>query len=87
MTPDDARALLARLLHRIAPEIDLDEIDPPAPLRWRPSSTRWTSSTWSPRSTRRPASTSPSGDYPVIASIEGFVACVTAASPTTSSAR
>jgi acyl carrier protein len=33
MTPDDARALLARLLHGVAPEIDLDEIDPAAPLQ------------------------------------------------------
>jgi acyl carrier protein len=29
----DARALLARLLHRIAPEVDLDEVDRDAPLQ------------------------------------------------------
>ena len=32
MTPEDARALLGRLLHRIAPEVDLDEIDPQTDL-------------------------------------------------------
>jgi acyl carrier protein len=30
---DDARALLAKLLHRIAPEVELDEVDPAAPLQ------------------------------------------------------
>lgn len=33
MNPDDARALLGQLLHRIAPEVDLDEIDPRAELQ------------------------------------------------------
>ena len=28
MTPAESRALLARLLHGIAPEVDLDELDP-----------------------------------------------------------
>ncbi len=30
---DDARALLAHLLRRIAPEVSLEEIDPAAPLQ------------------------------------------------------
>jgi acyl carrier protein len=33
VTTDDARSLLGRLLHRIAPEVDLDEVDPQAPLQ------------------------------------------------------
>ena len=33
MTPDDARALLTRLLHGIAPEVELDDADPAAPLQ------------------------------------------------------
>ena len=33
MTIDDPRTLLAELLHRIAPEVDLDEVDPDAPLQ------------------------------------------------------
>jgi acyl carrier protein len=33
VTPDDARALLQRLLRRIAPEIDIDAVDEHAPLR------------------------------------------------------
>ena len=33
MNTDDARSLTARLVHRIAPEVDLDEADPDAPLQ------------------------------------------------------
>ena len=33
MTIDDPRTLLAELLHRIAPEVDLEEVDPDAPLQ------------------------------------------------------
>ena len=33
MRADDTRALLGRLLHRIAPEIDLDDVDADAPLQ------------------------------------------------------
>jgi acyl carrier protein len=33
VSTDDPRALLAQLLHRIAPEVDLDEVDPDAPLQ------------------------------------------------------
>lgn len=33
MNHADARALLAKLIHRIAPEIELDEIDPTAPMQ------------------------------------------------------
>ncbi len=33
MNTQDARALIARLLHRIAPEIDLDEVNPDAPMQ------------------------------------------------------
>lgn len=33
MTIDDARALMGRLLGRIAPEFDLEEIDPDTPLQ------------------------------------------------------
>ena len=33
MNTDDARTLIARLLHRIAPEVDLDAADPDAPLQ------------------------------------------------------
>jgi acyl carrier protein len=33
VNPAETRALLARLLHGIAPEVDLDTIDPAAPLQ------------------------------------------------------
>ena len=33
MNPDEARALLARLLHEIAPESDLSSVDPDALLQ------------------------------------------------------
>ncbi len=33
MNAEESRALFERLLHRVAPEIDLDEVDPDAPLQ------------------------------------------------------
>lgn len=33
MTNDDGRALLVRLLHHIAPEADLTEVDPDVPMQ------------------------------------------------------
>lgn len=33
MTNDDGRALLVKLLHRIAPEADLADVDPDAPMQ------------------------------------------------------
>jgi acyl carrier protein len=30
---DDARALLAKLIHRIAPEVELDDVEPTAPMQ------------------------------------------------------
>ena len=33
MNHDEARTLLAKLIHRIAPEVDLDGVDPDAPLQ------------------------------------------------------
>jgi len=33
MTRDDARSLFAAALHRIAPDLDIDELDPDAPFQ------------------------------------------------------
>ena len=42
MTNEDGRALLVELLHRIAPEADLAEVDPEAPIKRHSTSTPWT---------------------------------------------
>jgi acyl carrier protein len=86
MTPDDARALLTRLLHRVAPEIDLDEIAPAAPLN---EAAELDSMDFLNLVTALYEETGvdvPERDYPRIASIDGFVAYVTAAIPTTATA-
>jgi acyl carrier protein len=80
MTPNDARALLARLLHGVAPEIDLDEIDPAEPLQ---ESAELDSMDFLNLVTALYDETGidvPERDYPLIATIDGFVAYVTAAS-------
>lgn len=80
MTPDDANALLARLLQRLAPEIDLDEIDPAAPLQ---EVAELDSMDFIKLVTALYEETGvdvPERDYPLIATIDGFVSYVTAAS-------
>ena len=80
MTPNDARALLARLLHGVAPEIDLDQIDPAEPLQ---EAAELDSMDFLNLVTALYDETGidvPERDYPLIATIDGFVAYVTAAS-------
>ena len=82
MTPDDARTLLARLLHGVAPEIDLDQIDPAAPLQ---EAAELDSMDFLNLVTALYEATGidiPERDYPLIATIDGFVTYVTAASTT-----
>ena len=81
MTPDDARALLARLLRGIAPEIDLDAIDPAIPL---PEAAELDSMDLLNLVNALYDETGidvPERDYPRIATIDGFVAYVTTAGP------
>jgi acyl carrier protein len=82
MTPDDARTLLARLLHGVAPEIDLDQIDPAAPLQ---EAAELDSMDFLNLVTALYEATGidiPERDYPLIATIDGFVTYVTAARTT-----
>jgi acyl carrier protein len=82
MTPNDARALLARLLHGVAPEVNLDEIDPAAPL---PEAAELDSMDFLNLVTALYEETGidiPERDYPLVATIDGFVTYVTTARPT-----
>ena len=81
MNTTDARALLARLLHRIAPEVDLDEIDPDAPIQ---EAMDLDSMDFLNLVTGLHDETGlevPERDYPALASVSGFVGYVAAATP------
>jgi acyl carrier protein len=81
MTPDDARTLLARLLRGIAPEVDLDEIDPAAPLT---ESAELDSMDFLNLVNALYDETGidvPERDYPLISTIDGFVAYITSVTP------
>ena len=82
MTPDDTRALLARLLRGIAPEVDLDAIDPAAPLAEAAELDSMDFLNLVNALYDETGIDVSERDYPVIATIDGFVAYVTAASPT-----
>lgn len=76
MNADDARALLGRLLHRIAPEVDLDEVDPDASLQ---ESLDLDSMDFLNLVTALHDETGidvPERDYPSLSTIAGFVAYV-----------
>lgn len=80
MTSDDARALLVRLLHGVAPDVDLDEIDPSEPFQ---EAAQLDSMHFLNLVTALYDETGidvPERDYPLIATIDGFVVYVTAAS-------
>jgi acyl carrier protein len=73
---DDARALLARLLHRIAPEVDLADVDPDAPLQ---EALDLDSMDFLNRVTALPEQAGievPERDYPALGTVTGFVAYV-----------
>ncbi len=79
MSPDETRTLLARLLHAVAPEVDLDEIDTAALLQ---EAAEFDSMDFLNVVTALYDETGieiPERDYPLIATVDGFVAYVTAA--------
>ncbi len=81
MTPDDARALLGQLLHRIAPEVDLAEVDDDAPLQ---EEMDLDSMDFLNLVTALHDATGievPERDYPSLSTVGGFVAYVAAAQP------
>jgi acyl carrier protein len=81
MTVDDARALLGRLLRRIAPEVDLDEIDPDTPLQ---ESVDLDSMDFLNLVTALHDETGidvPERDYPLLSTVAGFTAYVAGSTP------
>lgn len=80
MTPAETRTLLARLLRGIAPEVDLDELDPAAPLQ---EEAELDSMDFLNLVNALHAETGieiAERDYPQVASVDGFVAYVAGAS-------
>jgi acyl carrier protein len=82
MTPTDACALLARLLRGIAPEIDLDEIAPTTLLTEAAELDSMDYLNLINALYDETGIDVPERDYPLLATIDGFVAYVTAAVPT-----
>ena len=79
MNTHEARALIAQLLHRIAPEVDLDDADPDAPLQ---EAMDLDSMDFLNLVTALHDETGidvPERDYPLLATVNGFVAYVTSA--------
>jgi acyl carrier protein len=79
VTTDETRTLLARLLRGVAPDVDLDAVDPAAPLQ---EAAELDSMDFLNLVTALYDQTGievPERDYPLIASVDGFVAYVTAA--------
>jgi len=74
VTPDDARALLARLLHRIAPEVDMDEVDPAASLQDVADLDSLDFLNLVTAVYDETGVEIPERDYPLIATVDGFVA-------------
>ena len=79
MNDDDARALLARLLHRIAPEVDLDEVDPDAPLQEAMDLDSMDFLNLVTALHEETGIDVPERDYPLLSTVRGFVAYVAAA--------
>jgi acyl carrier protein len=80
MSPDDARALLARLLHGVAPEVDLDGMDPAAPLREAADLDSMDFLNLVTTLYDETGIDVCERDYPLIATIDGFVGYVAATS-------
>jgi acyl carrier protein len=74
----DARALLAKLLRRIAPEADLDEVDPEAQLQEELDLDSMDFLNLVTALHEETGIDVPERDYPSLSSISGFVAYVDA---------
>jgi acyl carrier protein len=70
---DDARALIARLLHRIAPEVDLDDADPDAPLQEAVDLDSMDFLNLVTGVHEETGIDIPERDYPLVSSLSGFV--------------
>jgi acyl carrier protein len=82
MTPDDAHTLLARLLRGIAPEVDLDGIDPAASLQEVAELDSMDFLNLAAALYDATGIDVPERDYPLISTVDGFVAYVAAGGPT-----
>lgn len=80
MNTDDARALFAQLLHRIAPEVDLAEVDPEAPIQTELELDSMDFLNLVTGLHDAAGIDVPERDYPQLATVDGFVAYVAAAS-------
>lgn len=80
MTPVETRTLLARLLRGIAPEVVLDEVDPASPLQEEAELDSMDFLNLVNALYEETGIEIPERDYPQVASVEGFVAYVAAAS-------
>lgn len=81
MNTTDARDLLARLLHSIAPEIDLSLVDPDAPLQEAMDLDSMDFLNLVTSLSDETGLDVPERDYPSLATVSGFVAYVAAAAP------
>jgi acyl carrier protein len=75
----DARALLGRLLHAVAPEVDLDAIDPAAPLDAEAGLDSMDYVNLVTSLYDETGIDVPARDYPRISTVDGFVAYVSTA--------
>ena len=82
MNLDESRALLGRLLHRIAPEVDLDQVDPDAPLQDEMDLDSMDFLNLVTALHDETGIDVPERDYPSLSTIAGFVSYVEAASTT-----
>ena len=80
MTTDDAHTLLARLVHRIAPEVVLDEIDADAFLQEEAELDSMDFLNLMSALYEETGIDVPERDYPQVATVDGFVAYVARAS-------
>jgi acyl carrier protein len=76
---EDPYALLVRLLHKIAPEVDLDEVDRAEPLQDAADLDSMDFLNLMSALYTETGIEVPERDYPSVASIDGFVAYVGAA--------
>jgi acyl carrier protein len=77
MTPDDARTLLARLLSGIAPELDLDAIEPGASLTEEADLDSMDFLKLITALDDQTGIDIPERDYPLVQTIDGFVTYLT----------
>jgi acyl carrier protein len=76
---DDARSLITRLLHRIAPEVDLDDADPDAPLQEAMDLDSMDFLNLVTALQEETGIDVPERDYPLLSTMNGFVAYLEAA--------